>query len=252
MRYLFIVVLATWTFMSCSPNNVKEDPELQSLIEGQQVEGVVGIFNNLGGNFKLSNRKWFRDSAVAPGSSFAILQTLIGVETGRVKDGTAVLDSVSLLTAFQQQNSVFFQTLSQRIGKDTMQHWLDTLGYARRYDTPKIKNLEPSWAASLRITADEQLGVTKKLYFDQLPFQRRTHEILRNMMVVDDSTGNQLAYKVSHAVEANGQRICWIQGWKEKNQHPDFFVIMTRTKTGADPEAAAKQILARVLADYLP
>ena len=35
----------------------------------------------------------------------------------------------------------------------------------------------------LKITPDEQLGLVKRLYFNQLPFYNRTQEIVRKVML---------------------------------------------------------------------
>jgi beta-lactamase class D len=35
--------------------------------------------------------------------------------------------------AFKVSAVPYYQEVARRIGKDTMQHWLDTLGYAAKY-----------------------------------------------------------------------------------------------------------------------
>ncbi len=254
MRYLLGWFLVSVCLASCSPNNVTEDAGLKKLLEAEKLDGVIGIFHNLSGDFVLSDRKVFRDSALVPGSSFYIVQSLVAVETGRLKDEQSDINGTNLEQAFKADSLHFFQELAGRIGKDTMQLWIDTLGYARRYDTPRIAQLDRFWLDnSIRVTADEQLGIVKKLYFDQLPFQRRTHAIVSNMMLVEDSTEHKLAYKFSEGRNADGTRILWIQGWKEILQHPHFFVIQLRTREeGADLKAAGKRIMDQVLAGFLP
>lgn len=231
-----------------------ENQELGKLVEAEKMTGVVGIFHNLSGDFVLSDKKWFRDSATIPGSSFDIIMSLVGVETGRIKDSASVLAGSSLKQAFIGDSLPFYQSLAQSIGKDTLQKWLDTLGYARRYDTPRIAQLDRFWFdQSFQITADEQLGIVKRLYFDQLPFQRRTHAIVSDLMVIEDSLHNVLAYKISENNLNDGTRVLWLQGWKEKDQHPHFFVLHLRSQDAtADMKAAAKRIINGVLAGFLP
>ncbi len=254
MRYLLSLFLISISLASCSPNNVKEDAGLKKLLEAEKLDGVIGIFHNLSGDFVLSDRKAFRDSAVVPGASFEIIHSLVAVETGRLKDEKSALEGITLEQAFKADSTSFFQVLAVRIGRDTMQRWIDTLGYARRYDTPRIANLDRFWTDnSIRITADEQLGIVKKLYFDQLPFQRRTHAIVSNMMLVEEAADHKLAYKFSEGRNADSTRILWIQGWKEIRQHPHFFVIQLRTRQeGTDLKAAGKRIMDQVLAGFLP
>ena len=227
---------------------------MKKLLEAEKLEGVIGIFHNLSGDFVLSDRKAFRDSAVVPGASFEIIHSLVAVETGRLKDEKSALEGITLEQAFKADSTSFFKALAGIIGRDTMQRWIDTLGYARRYDTPRIVNLDRFWIDnSIRITADEQLGIVKKLYFDQLPFQRRTHAIVSNMMLVEEAADHKLAYKLSEGRNADSTRILWIQGWKEIQQHPHFFVIQLRTREeSTDLKAAGKRIMDQVLAGFLP
>ncbi len=254
MRYLLLCFAVSIFAVSCSPNNVTEEPRLAKMLEDEKLEGVIGVFHNLSGDFVLSDRKIFRDTAVTPGSSFDIIHSLIAVETGRLMDGETALNGISLQRAFREDSIQFFMELAQVIGKDTLQRWIDTLGYARRYDTPRIKQPALFWLdPSFRITADEQLGIVKKLYFDQLPFQRRTHSIVSDMMLVQDSADVKLSYKISSGVNPDGQRILWLQGWKEIQQHPHFFVILLKTRDQeTDLTAAGKRILNQVLAGFLP
>ena len=55
-----------------------------------------------------------------------------------------------------------------------MQLWLDSLKYGALYDTQKVVirgAVDSFWLNNaLKVTPAQQLGLVKKLYFDQLPF----------------------------------------------------------------------------------
>jgi beta-lactamase class D len=134
-----------------------------------------------------------------------------------------------------------------------MQYWLDTLGYARKYDTFKItNNLDMFWLDNtMKITADEELGLVKKLYFDQLPFQKRPQEIVRNMMKWEDNANYQLSYKTGWAVLPNSNDMGWIVGWIEENKHPYFFVLQVESSAkNADIKTIRMKILKSILKQY--
>ena len=261
MRYLagFFVMI---TLVACSPNNVTEETSLQKYFDAEGVTGVFGMFDNAQGDFVLSDRKAFRDSAYLPASTFKIVNALIGIETGRVKDDSTVIawdgvkrgveswnQDLSMYRAFRYSSVPWFQELARRIGKDTMQQWLDTLGYARRYDTVKIGRIDSFWLDnSMKVTPDEQLGLVKKLYFDQLPFQRRSHEIVRGMMLMEDSANYKLSYKTGWGITVNGDNIGWIIGWVEENKRPYFFVLQVKS---AKPDADIAGIRLRILKSIL-
>ena len=123
-----------------------------------------------------------------------------------------------------------FRLLVARIGKDTLKKWIDSLQYGNRYigaDTTAF------WHNNyLKINADEQLGLLKKLYFNQLPFFQRTQEIVRRMMPAENNSSYRLTYKTAQGTKEDGHAIGWVMGWVEENKHPYFFVVNLES---ADP-----------------
>ena len=166
---------------------------------------------------------------------------MIGLETGRVKDDSVVIPwdgvkrsveswnhDLKMIEAFRVSAVPWFQELARRIGRDTMQHWLDTLGYASKYGKPVItqENLDTFWLDnSVKISADEQLGLVKKMYFRQLPFQDRTQRLVNNMMLMESNANYKLSYKTGWAFTPQGHALGWVTGWIEENNHPYFFVL---------------------------
>lgn len=241
MQRTSLYILALGCFLAaCSPNNVKEDNSLKALFDSAGVAGTFGLFDNGQGSFTICNLPRFRDSAYTPASTFKIVNSLIGVETGRVQDDSTVIKwdgivrprtecnaDMSMYTAFRLSCPPWYQQLARRIGRDTMQHWLDTLGYASKNGRFRItNNLDTFWLDnSMKITADEELGLVKKLYFDQLPFQKRSQQIVRRMMLWENNTNYKLSYKTGANDLPNGHALGWIVGWIEENKHPYFFVL---------------------------
>ncbi|MBS1563222.1 MAG: class D beta-lactamase, partial [Bacteroidetes bacterium] len=260
---LFVLAFGS-CLIACSPNNVKEDNSLKALFDSAGVAGTFGMFDNGQGSFSIYNLERFRDSVYTPASTFKIVNSLIGIETGRVKDDSTVFvwDGVhkgrdecnrdmSMYQAFRLSCPPWYQQLALRIGKDTMQHWLDTLGYAAKNGrfvvTPK--NLDSFWLNNaMKITADEELGLVKKLYFDQLPFQKRSQEIVRRMMLWENNTAYSLSYKTGWGNLENGHDLGWIVGWIEENKHPYFFVLQLETpRYGFDMKSVRINLLKAIL-----
>jgi beta-lactamase class D len=240
MSRITIFFLASFCAVACSVNNAKEDDSLAPLFNKYKVQGTFGMFDNGSGEFTIYNLSRFRDTAYLPASTFKVVNALIGLETGRVKDSAAVIkwDSVNrniqewnqdlpMYKAFEYSAVPWFQELARRIGKDTMQHWLDTLGYGSLVSRPVIgNNLDTFWLDnSVKVTADEQLGLMKRLYFGQLPFQPRSQRMVKNMMLREQTTAYSLSYKTGWGISENRHAIGWIIGWIEENRHPYFFVL---------------------------
>jgi beta-lactamase class D len=262
----FIFLLISFALVGCSPNNVNNDRSLEKYFKENNVDGTFGMFDNGKGDFNLYNVVRFRDSAYLPASTFKIINALIGIETGRVIDTNVVFSwdgsnsnrpecnkDMSMHEAFRISCPPWFQELARRIGRDTIQHWIDTLGYGRRYKPFKILNNQDTfWLDnSLKLTADEQLGVVKQLYFDQLPFQKRTQRLVRGMMLQEKNANYSLSYKTGWGFTENGHSLGWIIGWIEENQHPYFFVLqLEHPSKNFDMSGVRLKVLKDILKQY--
>ena len=202
------------------------------------------MFDNGKGKFTIYNLARFTDSLYLPASTFKIVNSLIGIETGVVKNDSTIIkwDGVShgrpecdtdlmMADAFRISCPPWYQELARQIGEKSMQHYLDTLGYAAKRGRFIIKNdLDTFWLNNAaKVTADEQLGLVKKLYFDQLPFQKRTQQLVRKMMLRESNSNYLLGYKTGLGIAPDGNQIGWVIGWIEENRHPYFFVLQVES-----------------------
>ncbi|MEJ7676547.1 MAG: penicillin-binding transpeptidase domain-containing protein [Segetibacter sp.] len=223
---------------ACSPNNVTIDNSLKKFFDNNHVQGTFGLYNNASGQFTIYDLSRFRDSAYLPASTFKIVNSLIGLETGKIRDQKMVIkwdgikrnvhewnQDLTMEQAFKLSAVPYYQEVARRIGKDTMQFWLDTLGYASRYNKAKINKIDTFWLDnSVKITADEQLGLVKKLYFDQLPFQKRSMRVVKEVMEMEKNSNYTLSYKTGWGSRENGSALGWIIGWVTENQRPYFLL----------------------------
>jgi len=115
------------------------------------------------------------------------------------------------------------QEVARRIGRDRMKQWIDTLGYGNRDISGPIDSF---WLNNrMKIKPDEELGLVKKLYFNQLPFFKSTQETVQSVMLREQNTNYKLSYKTGWGNLENGHGLGWIVGWIEENRHPYFFVL---------------------------
>ena len=266
LRLIVVFCFLPALFMACSPNNVSEDNSLKKYFDENKLSGCFGMFDNGHGSFTIYNSGRFSDSVYLPASTFKIVNSLIGIESGRVQDTNTVIpydgahrgrpeceEDMSMSKAFRLSCVQWYQQLARRIQKDTMQHWLDTLGYARRYGKFSItNNMDSFWLDnSARVTADEQLGLVKKLYFDQLPFQKRTQSMVRGMMLFENNANYKLSYKTGWGYTEAGHAIGWIIGWIEENNHPYFFALQLESPDRSyDMSAVRLKMLKDILKQY--
>ncbi len=232
-----IVVIA-----SCSPNNVKKDNSLKKYFDENKVDGCFALMDNGTGQFTVYNLSRYRDSSYLPASTFKIVNSLIGLQTGKIVNDSMVIKwdgverraewnkDLTMYEAFRVSAVPYYQEVARRIGKDTMQYWLNQLKYGAKSDTAKVAittTIDSFWLDnSIKVTPDQQLGLVKKLYFDELPgFFKSNQEVVKRAMLFENNTNYRLGYKTGWGFKENGNSIGWIVGWIEENSHPYFFVL---------------------------
>lgn len=239
MKNWHILLLFALCQGACSPNNVTIDNSLKKFYDDNRVQGTFGLYNNASGQFTIYNLPRFKDSAYLPASTFKIVNSLIGLESGKIRDEKMVIkwdgvkrnvsdwnQDLTMEEAFKVSSVPYYQEIARLIGKDTMQFWLDTLGYGSRYQKATISKIDSFWLDnSVKITADEQLGLVKKLYFDQLPFKKRSLRVVKELMEMEKNANYTLSYKTGWGFLENGNSLGWIIGWVVENEHPYFFAL---------------------------
>ncbi len=259
-----MLVCSLMMMISCTPNNVSTDDSIKKYFDEQGLKGCFGIYDNGTGHFTIYNLSRFKDSAYLPASTFKIVNSLIGIETGRIvnekmvikwdgvirkfPNGDAATDwnkDLSMEEAFKVSAVPYYQEVARRIGRDTMQLWLDSLKYGNHIIGTEIDRF---WLNNtLKITPDEQMGLVKRLYFNQLPFQKRTQEIVRKVMLRESNANYRLSYKTGLGFTEMGNALGWVVGWIEENQHPYFFVLNLEGSPDSNMIKGRMEILKAIL-----
>lgn len=225
---------------SCNSNNITTDNSLKKYFDENNVTGCFAVFDNSHGDFIVNNLNRYRDSVFLPAQTFDVILAMAGIQDGVIENETSTLrvDSshlpflsgaaTSLKEAFLNNNNAYFQEVAKRIGKDTLQQWVDSLGYGSRYEKATIKKVDSFWLDnSVKITPDEQLGLAKKIYFNQLPFQDRPSSIVKSLLDQENTANYRMAYYTGYGRNEKGNTIGWIAGWIEENMHIYPFVLNT-------------------------
>lgn len=265
-----VVVIAAMGLQSCTQNNVTEDSSLEKYFAQNKVTGTFGLYDNGQNQFFVYNLSRFRDSAYLPASTFKIVNALIGLETGVISGKKMVIPwdgvvrkypngdtakewnkELTMEEAFKVSAVPYFQAIARRIGRDTMQRWIDSIGYGHRYTAPKLskENVDTFWLDnSVKVTADEELGLVKKLYFEQLPFRKKTtQDVVKDLLIQEKNANYTLAYKTGWAFRENGNALGWLVGWIEENKHPYFFALNVEAPAGTDIGPVRTDILKSIL-----
>jgi beta-lactamase class D len=153
-----------------------------------------------------------------PASTFKILNALIGLETGVIPDEDYVIrwDGTqypaaawnrdhTLKTAMENSVVWYYQELARRVGREKMQQYVNAVGYGNQDISGKIDSF---WLDGvLRISADEQVAFLKRLYQNDLPFSRRSMQIVRGMLVLEKSGETRLSGKTGSGQMGDSNRL---------------------------------------------
>lgn len=258
MRNWIVLTGIILVFGACAVNNVEEDTSLKTYFDEYKVEGTFAMFDNSRGQHVIYNLK--RDTMrFTPASTFKIVNALIALQTGRITSDSSVIkwDGVErsnpewnkdlrLVDAFKVSAVPHFQQLARSVGRDTMRAWLDSVNYGNEKMGTSVDSF---WLDnSLKISADAQVWLVKMLYFKQLPFRASVQEQVKKMMIKENNTAYQLAYKTGWGKTDEGNELGWVVGWIEENRHVYFFAMNFETPNHAiDMVKVRENILKNIL-----
>jgi beta-lactamase class D len=245
---------------SCTLNKAKVNNDLKKYFDSAHVDGSFTLLNNQSGTITVYNMP-LDTQRVLPASTFKIVNSLIGIQTGKITDENMVIKwdgvvrpvaewnkDLTMKEAFRVSSVPYFQEIARRIGRDTMKMWIDSIQYGNKDISGPIDSF---WLNNhLKISPDEQLGLLSRLYFDQLPFQKYAQQMVRNVMLMEDSTHYKLSYKTGWGDDEKGNPVGWVVGWIEENNHVYFFVTLIRTPDkNVDMRAVRMKITRGILSE---
>lgn len=235
MSKLLLPFILGLLFLSCTHELLEYHPEYRDYFEEYEVEGSFLLYDFQADKTIIYNEEK-GNTGLLPASTFKMVNTLTGLETNTIKDITFVIpwDSVhrqvpawnkdhNLASAFQSSVVPWYQELARRIGHDQMQNWVTKAEFGSMVITEE--NLDLFWlSGKSRITAFEQLDFQKRLVKNQLPFQQKHIDLLKEIMVMEEINGTILRGKTGWAV-MDGKDVGWLVGYIENSSGTYAYVI---------------------------
>lgn len=186
------------------------------------------------------------DERLSPCSTFKILNSLIALDTGVLKDENETISwdgVVREYPAWNQNHSMrsaiavsavwFYQELARRIGAKRMQEYLNKVHYGNADISQGITSF---WLGdgSLQISLNEQIDFLSRLICNDLPFSYRAMNTLKDIITLDKHDGYRLAGKTGSCGGTG-----WFVGFVE---HHDTTVFAFNIKGDGASGAKAKAI----------
>ena len=227
-NYVVLFILISSVFISCKRNNIQEQTQWASIFQKYKIDSVCFELadNSHEQVFYYNLNRLSRP--YSPASTFKIMNSLVALETNIAPDENMIIKwdgitrwkpdwnkDMDMREAFKVSSVPYYQELARRIGEVEMQKWLDTVKYGNRRIGPKIDEF---WLNdTLKISADEQVGLMKKLYFDKLPFSQRALRIVRSLMLQEDTDEYRLYFKTGTRMDEQ-TTMGWLVGFIERKE----------------------------------
>jgi beta-lactamase class D len=235
IRLIIVVLVAMLTAIGAHGAQWVVDERLAPLFADEDLRGVFVLLDRENDRFTTNDPARARRPFL-PASTFKVLNSLIALEEGAVKDEHEMLKwdgtdhgspgwnrDHSLESAFKASAVWFYQEMARRVGDERMAHWLRLARYGSADTSGGIDSF---WLdGGLRITAEEQVLFLERLHRGELAFSQRTKEIVLRVMIVEQTPTHTLRAKTGWALRGDEGPTGWWVGWVERDGRPSYFAL---------------------------
>ena len=199
------------------------------------------------------------NTQLTPFSTFKIPNSVIGLETGLIKDSNQTLtynkakypnepwwpavwkaETFNLASAFKYSMVPIYRELATNIGADKMKHYLKLFNYGNQNIT---SGLDDFWLnGSIKISALEQVTFLKKLYNNDFSLSAHTLDTLKEVMLVKQTPHYKLYAKTGTGRVDDKSMLAWYVGFVENDKGRHFFALNLNRTTYAKVKAIRKNI----------
>jgi len=178
----------------------------------------------------------------SPKSTFKIPNSLIGLETGVIKDADFVIQwnkqkyppanwneepfvhwgkDHTLRSAIKYSVVWYYRELALRVGPQWMSKYVRAFNYGNADVSGRVDDF---WLNNtLKISADEQVEFLKAFYSGRLPVSKRSTDIVKDILVMEKTPAYTLSGKTGGGSIAEGVYIGWFVGYLETAGNVYFF-----------------------------
>lgn len=217
---------------SFSGDNVSVRPEFRKYFDECRVDGSIVIYDVKKQSWIVSDTTGIKLETL-PASSFKILNLLIALETGVIRDENEIIkytgnvDTVkygyrpetyhdmSVKEAFEVSAVWVFLNLAEKIGRDNYRKFLQRCNYGN-YD---LSQIDPDFwnFGKFAVSPLNQTIFIKDLYEEKLPFSKRNIEIVKRVMKTEETAEYTIYAKTGWTRENNINTGWWVGYVENRN-----------------------------------
>ncbi len=247
-------------------NSVRVRSNFKKYFDECQVDGSIAIYDNANQTWILSDTIGTKRE-VLPASTFKVINMLIALETGVIKDENEIVKwpgktdtikygyrpsiyhNMSVKEAFEVSAGWAFVELSKKIGKERYRSYLTKC----RYGNLDLSQSDPDfWTyGKFAISPINQVTFLKELYDGTLPFSKRNIAIVKRVMLTEQKQSYSIRSKTGWTRQ-DGINTGWWIGYLTTKDNVYFFatrLLQDRKNNQSSFGKCRKEITLSVLKD---
>jgi beta-lactamase class D len=223
IRCLFIFFISV-NFSLLSQKIIEQNDRLYFLHKSMDVKSSIIIYNQQKNTLITNDTLAFKET-YSPNSTFFLYESLIGLESGTIKDSLDKFlwnsfchpnenwnQDQTLFLALKHKTEWYFEQVAIAVDSSKMQSWLNLIGYGNKDISGGINQFWQS--SSLKISVKQQFDLFKRLYYYNLPFSFENLKFIRKAFNV-----KRLVNKNLYSFKTNGmnqdKQLIWYMGYVE-------------------------------------
>ena len=203
----------------------------------------------------------------SPKSTFKIPNSLIGLETGVIRDAEFVIHwnrekyppqanwneepfvhwgkDQTLRSALKYSVLWYYRELALGVGSQQMKKYVRSFDYGNKNISGRVDNF---WLNNvLKISADEQVEFLRAFYSGRLPVSKRSTEIVKDILVFEQTPTYKLSAKTGGGPIDEGIYIGWFVGYLEARGNVYFFATNIEGASFADVRVKRIELTTQIL-----
>ena len=219
-------------------------PEFQAIIDSANVDGAILIYDLQQDKYYSNDFEWAQKGNL-PASTFKITNSIIALENQVVQNDSTLFKWNGEKRRFKswEQDLIFrdafhfscvpcYQEIARKIGVQKMNGYLNKLEYGNMdVDSTSI---DLFWlVGKSHINQFQQIDFLKRFYLSELPISKRSEEIMKRMMIIQENDEYKLSGKTGWSYN-NGVDNGWFVGYIESEGKTYFFATNVEPKKRFD------------------
>jgi len=238
MRGILLIIITAWIFQIGSAQKVIEK-DFKAQFDKYGADGCFVLYSQVE-NECMRYNPGLCDSGYIPASTFKIPNSLIALEEGVIMDTSQIIkwdghewpnklwnQDQTLKTAIKYSCVWVYTGFAEQIGIDKYYNYVKSFDYGNKNLTGPPSRF---WLAGLlRISANQQIDFLRKFYNYNLPVSRRTIEIVKDLIVLEQTDSYILSGKSGGGMLTDTDYIMWMVGYLEKDNKQYFYAMNFKT-----------------------